>query len=205
MTLIDSPGRDDLINVKIQGLNLAHIGILVVSNDHTNLIETINYELTLAKHFNLKEIILFLNDKTPVTSDPIIDNDEAKKRQIQSLLNEYGYRDNLIVSGKSIQQLINHIDQYPIPQRNIQCPLFMKIVQAKVFSRNDAYILGYLEKGKLEVGQNVTIIGKGREFDVNISKIVSSPMGFEKIESGHLCELMIRGDRCKWITKGKVN
>ncbi|XP_025017180.1 uncharacterized protein LOC112538466 [Tetranychus urticae] len=190
VTLIDCPGRDILINPRITGLTIADLGVLVVSCDQDSLVDIIRKELALARHFNLREIVLFLNKSDLKFLDGNVHTNES----IKKLLNQYGYQSDLIFSGSllepdaddqpQIKQLIDYIDKFPIPKRDSVSPVYMKVITTKVLDSSDTFVLGYLEKGTFSVGQNFTVLGKGREFDVCVSEILDSEC--DKIEAGSL-------------------
>ncbi|KLL02061.1 MAG: translation elongation factor Tu [Mycoplasmataceae bacterium RC_NB112A] len=187
--LIDCPGHEDYIKNMITGAAQGEGAILVISSTEGSQVQT-DAHMILAKQVGIKHLVVFINDKTEKGLDD--DSKDVAKMDIREKLVEYGYEKKgeettpiIFASAKkalegdpeeekkisnpkwketnSSKGLVEILDEYiPIPERDVNKP-FLMWVESKYSVNAGTVVTGKVGRGKLKKGDEIEIIGMGRQ------------------------------------------
>lgn len=174
---VDCPGHADYVKNMITGAAQMDGGILVVSAADGPMPQTREHVL-LARQVNVPALVVFLN-KVDLVDDPELL--ELVELEVRELLNKYDFPgdDTPIIQGaafpalqepkdpektKCIQELMEAIDSFiPEPQREIDKPFLMSIEDVFSIKGRGTVGTGRIERGIVNVGDEVEIVGMTEE------------------------------------------
>src|ERR1700687_3791730 len=211
---VDCPGHADYVKNMITGAAQMDGAILVVSAADGPMPQTREHIL-LAKQVNVPYIIVFMNKVDMVDDAELLDLVELEVRE---LLSSYDFPgdDTPIIKGsalkalesgdpnseygKKIGELMDALDTYiPQPKRETDKPFLMPVEGVFSITGRGTVATGRIEKGKIKVGEEVSLIG----FNSDKKTVITGVEMFRKLlddgQAGDNVGLLLRG-----IDKGDV-
>src|SRR3990167_8744749 len=168
---IDAPGHADYIKNMITGAAQMDGAILVVSAADGKMPQTTEHVI-LARQVNVPALVVFLNKVDTVDDPEIID---LVEEEIRELLTKYEFpgKDVPVIRGsalkamdgdpeaeKQILELMEKFDEYiPDPVREKEKPFLMSVEDVFSIKGRGTVSTGRVERGKLNVNEEVEIIG----------------------------------------------
>jgi len=170
---VDCPGHADYVKNMITGAAQMDGAILVVSAADGPMPQTREHIL-LARQVGIPSLVVFLNKMDQVDDEELV---ELVEMEVRELLDFYEFPgdDIPIVHGAAIcaieksddklgkdavLELMRQVDEYiPIPERALDKPLLMAIEDVFSISGRGTVCTGRIEKGMLNVGDDVEIVG----------------------------------------------
>ena len=214
---VDCPGHADYVKNMVTGAAQMDGAILVVAATDGPMPQTREHIL-LARQVGVPRIVVFMN-KVDMVDDPELL--EIVEMEIRELLNKYDFPGDEIpiIQGSAlgglngdakwvekIMDLMNAVDTYiPIPPRAVELPFLMPVEDVFSITGRGTVATGRIERGVINVGDPVEIIGLGAE------KITSTCTGVEMFrklldrgEAGDNAGLLLRGVEKNDIRRGMV-
>ncbi len=214
---VDCPGHADYVKNMVTGAAQMDGAILVVAATDGPMPQTREHIL-LARQVGVPRIVVFMN-KVDMVDDPELL--ELVEIEIRELLNKYQFPGDEIpiIQGSAlgglngddkwvgkIMDLMDAVDSYiPIPPRAIELPFLMPIEDVFSITGRGTVATGRIERGVINVGDPVEIIGMGAE------KLTSTCTGVEMFrklldrgEAGDNAGILLRGIEKTQIGRGMV-
>ena len=216
---VDCPGHADYIKNMITGAAQMDGAILVVSAADGPMPQTREHIL-LAKQVNVPYIIVFMNKVDMVDDAELLDLVELEVRE---LLSSYDFPgdDTPIIKGsalkalesgdpnseygKKIGELMDALDTYiPQPKRETDKPFLMPVEDVFSITGRGTVATGRIEKGKIKVGEEVSLIG----FNSDKKTVITGVEMFRKLlddgQAGDNVGLLLRGINKEDVERGMV-
>jgi elongation factor Tu len=215
---VDCPGHADYIKNMITGAAQMDGAVLVVSAADGPMPQTREHIL-LARQVGVPYIVVYLNKADMVDDAELLELVEMEVRELLSLYDFPG--DDLpIVTGSalkalegdpsdlgepSIHKLVEAMDQYiPQPQREVDKPFLMPIEDVFSISGRGTVVTGRIERGKVKVGEEVSIIG----IRPTVKTVCTGVEMFRKLldqgEAGDNVGVLLRGTKREDVERGQV-
>jgi elongation factor Tu len=217
---IDCPGHADYVKNMITGAAQMDGAILVVSAYDGPMPQTREHIL-LARQVNVPKIVVFLN-KVDLVDDPeLLDLVEL---EIRELLNKYKFNgdDAPVIRGSAVAamnaasaddpacapivELLKAMDEYiPMPKREVDLPFIMPVEDVFSIKGRGTVGTGRIERGKVHVGDEVSIIGLTP--DIRKSVVTGVEMFNKTLNEGQAGDnvgLLLRGIEKKDLERGQV-
>jgi elongation factor Tu len=191
--------------------------ILVVAATDGPMPQTREHIL-LARQVGVPKIVVFMN-KVDLVDDP--EMLELVEMEAQEILESYGFEDCEVVQGSAlkalegdadnvaaVKQLMAVVDeQIPLPVRDIEKPFLMPIEDVFSITGRGTVATGRIERGVVNTGDSVDIIGFQAEGEKLTSTVTGVEM-FRKIldrgEAGDNAGLLLRGIDKAVLKRGMV-
>ena len=215
---VDCPGHADYVKNMITGAAQMDGAILVVSAVDGPMPQTREHIL-LARQVGVPRIVVFLN-KCDVADDPeLVDLVEI---ELRDLLSKYQFDgDNVpIVRGAAIKalqgetgpladqailQLFEALDSYiELPERPKDRPFLMPIEGVQSISGRGTVVTGLIERGTVELGDEVEIVGLGETRKSVVTSIESYRKILDQGEAGDNVGCLLRGIDKDAVQRGQV-
>lgn len=216
---IDCPGHQSYIKNMITGATQMDGAILVISAVDGPQEQTREHIL-LAREVGIKHLVVFMN-KVDMLSD--IDLLELVEMEIRELLSCYGYDgDNLpIVQGSaklalegdvsefgvpSVLKLLDMVDEHiKEPKKDLDLPLLVPIKEIHTISGRGTVITGNIEKGQINLGQEVEILGMmDNKIKTTCTGIETFHKDMDHAQAGENVGLLLRGIKKEDLHRGQV-
>mgnify|MGYP000352679907 CR=1 FL=1 len=214
---VDCPGHADYVKNMITGAAQMDGAILVVAATDGPMPQTREHIL-LGRQVGVPYIIVFLNKCDMVDDEELL---ELVEMEVRELLSQYDFPgdDTPIVRGSALQalngvaeweekilELANHLDTYiPEPERAIDQPFLLPIEDVFSISGRGTVVTGRVERGQLNAGDEVEIIGLTEE---RAKTVVTSMEMFRKTldycEAGDNVGALLRGVGREEVERGQV-
>jgi elongation factor Tu len=214
---VDCPGHADYVKNMVTGAAQMDGAILVVAATDGPMPQTREHIL-LASQVGVPKLVVFLN-KVDAVDDPELL--ELVEIEVRELLNAYKFDgDNTpILQGsalgalngeeqwvKTVEELMNAVDEFiPVPERLIDRDFLMPVEGVFSITGRGTVATGRIERGIINSGNPVEIIGMGAE---NMTSTVTGVEMFRKIldrgEAGDNVGLLLRGIDKKDICRGMI-
>jgi elongation factor Tu len=214
---VDCPGHADYVKNMVTGAAQMDGAILVVAATDGPMPQTREHIL-LARQVGVPQLVVFMN-KVDMVDDPELL--ELVEMEIRELLSFYEFDgDNIpVIQGsalgalngeakwvETVNQLMASVDSYiPLPPRDIDKPFLMPVEDVFSITGRGTVATGRIERGVINSGDPVQIIGMGAE---NLSSTVTGVEMFRKIldrgEAGDNVGLLLRGIDKEAIRRGMV-
>ncbi len=214
---VDCPGHADYVKNMITGAAQMDGAVLVVSAADGPMPQTREHIL-LARQVGVPYIVVFLN-KSDMVDDPELL--ELVEMEVRDLLNEYEFPgdDTPVVTGSALKalegdeqeeanilKLMEAIDTYiPTPERDTEKPFLMPVEDVFTITGRGTVTTGRVERGKINVGANVEIIGMKDEID---KTVVTGLEMFRKLlddaQAGDNVGVLLRGITRQEVERGQV-
>ncbi|MCI8405840.1 MAG: elongation factor Tu [Oscillospiraceae bacterium] len=219
---VDCPGHADYVKNMITGAAQMDGAILVVSSADGPMPQTREHIL-LARQVGVPYIVVFMNKVDQVDDPELLDLVEM---EIRDLLSEYEFPgdDTPIIKGSGLQvlessstdpnapeyacihELMKAVDEFiPTPERKADLPFLMPVEDVMTISGRGTVATGRVERGKLNTGDEVELIGLTEE---RRKVVVTSMEMFRKTldyaEAGDNVGALLRGVQRDEIERGQV-
>jgi len=214
---VDCPGHADYVKNMVTGAAQMDGAILVVAATDGPMPQTREHIL-LARQVGVPTIVVFMNKVDMVDDPELLDLVEMEIRELLSFYNFDG--DNTpVIRGSAlgglngdpkwvatIMELMNAVDTYiPIPPRLTSLPFLMPVEDVFSITGRGTVATGRIERGVINSGDPVQIIGMGAE---DLKSTVTGVEMFRKIldygEAGDNVGLLLRGIEKESIRRGMV-
>jgi elongation factor Tu len=214
---VDCPGHADYVKNMVTGAAQMDGAILVCAATDGPMPQTREHIL-LARQVGVPRLVVFMNKCDMVDDPELLDLVEMELRDLLSFYNFDG--DNTpIIRGSAlgglngepmwvekIMELMAAVDTYiPIPPRLVDQPFLMPIEDVFSITGRGTVATGRIERGVINVGEPVDIIGLG---DEKLSSTVTGVEMFRKLldrgEAGDNAGILLRGIDKESIKRGMV-
>ena len=219
---VDCPGHADYVKNMITGAAQMDGAILVIASTDGPMAQTKEH-LLLARQVGVPYIVVFMNKTDLVDDEELL---ELVEMEIRETLDKYEFPgdDTPIIKGSAfqaldsaskdpsdavyapIQELMDAVDSYiPTPDRKADLPFLMPIEDVMTISGRGTVVTGRVERGQLNAGDEVEIIGLTEE---RAKTVVTSMEMFRKTltycEAGDNVGALLRGVGRDEIERGQV-
>jgi len=214
---VDCPGHADYVKNMVTGAAQMDGAVLVVAATDGPMPQTREHIL-LARQVGVPQLVVYMN-KIDLVDDPeLLDLVEMEVRELLSFYEFDG--DNIpIIRGsamkalegdadgvKSIDELMAAVDTWiPVPPRPVDQPFLLPVEDVFSITGRGTVATGRIERGKINTGDAVEIIGLDAE---NMKSTVTGVEMFRKIldygEAGENVGLLLRGIEKDDIRRGMV-
>ncbi|MFM7629665.1 MAG: elongation factor Tu [Algoriphagus sp.] len=214
---VDCPGHADYVKNMVTGAAQMDGAILVVAATDGPMPQTREHIL-LARQVGVPQLVVFLN-KVDMVDDPELL--ELVEMEVRELLSFYEFDgDNIpVIAGsalgalngeekwvQTIMQLMDAVDSYiPLPERLIDKDFLMPVEDVFSITGRGTVATGRIERGVINSGDPVDIIGMGAE---GLKSTVTGVEMFRKIldrgEAGDNVGLLLRGIEKAQIKRGMI-
>ncbi|MCU0417371.1 MAG: elongation factor Tu [Cytophagaceae bacterium] len=214
---VDCPGHADYVKNMVTGAAQMDGAILVVAATDGPMPQTREHIL-LARQVGVPSMVVFMN-KVDLVDDPELL--ELVEMEVRELLSFYNFPGDTmtIIKGSAlgglngdakwvatIEALMDAVDKdIPIPARLVDLPFLMPVEDVFSITGRGTVATGRIERGVINSGEAVDIIGFGAE---NLKSTVTGVEMFRKIldrgEAGDNVGLLLRGIEKTDIKRGMV-
>ena len=214
---VDCPGHADYVKNMITGAAQMDGAILVVSAADGPMPQTREHIL-LSRQVGVPSIVVFLNKVDMVDDEELL---ELVEMEVRDLLSEYEFPgdDIPIIAGSALKalegeaeyeekilELMKAVDEYiPTPERDKDKPFMMPVEDVFTITGRGTVATGRVERGVLNVGDEVEIIGLADEAK---KTTVTGVEMFRKLldyaEAGDNIGALLRGIDREEVKRGQV-
>ncbi len=218
---VDCPGHADYVKNMITGAAQMDGAILVIASTDGPMAQTKEH-LLLARQVGVPYIVVFMNKVDQVDDEELL---ELVEMEIRETLDKYEFPgdDTPIIKGSAlkaleapddvndpayapIKELMDAVDSYiPTPDRKADLPFLMPIEDVMTISGRGTVVTGRVERGVLNAGDEVEIIGLTEE---RAKTVVTSMEMFRKTltycEAGDNVGALLRGVGREDVERGQV-
>jgi len=214
---VDCPGHADYVKNMVTGAAQMDGAILVVAATDGPMPQTREHIL-LARQVGVPALVVFMN-KVDMVDDPELL--ELVEMEIRELLTFYNFPgdDIPVIQGSAlgglngdekwvatINELMSKVDSYiPIPARLVDLPFLMPVEDVFSITGRGTVATGRIERGIVNVGEGVDIIGMGAE---GLKSVCTGVEMFRKLldrgEAGDNVGILLRGVDKEQIRRGMV-
>ena len=219
---VDCPGHADYVKNMITGAAQMDGAILVIAATDGPMAQTKEH-LLLARQVGVPYIVVFMNKCDQVDDPELL---ELVEMEIRETLDKYEFPgdDTPIIKGSAlvalectstdpnapeyapIKELMDAVDSYiPTPDRKSDLPFLMPIEDVMTISGRGTVVTGRVERGQLNAGDEVEIIGLTEE---RKKTVVTSMEMFRKTldfcEAGDNVGALLRGVGREEVERGQV-
>ncbi|WP_308590429.1 elongation factor Tu, partial [uncultured Megasphaera sp.] len=216
---VDCPGHADYVKNMITGAAQMDGAILVVSAADGPMPQTREHIL-LARQVGVPAIVVYLNKADQVDDPELI---ELVEMEVRDLLSSYDFPgdevpiivgsalkalegDESEIGKPSILKLMDAVDEYiPTPQRPTDQPFLMPVEDVFTITGRGTVATGRVERGELQVGDAVEIVGLADEpKDTVVTGVEMFRKILDRAEAGDNIGALLRGIDRKEIERGQV-
>ena len=214
---VDCPGHADYVKNMVTGAAQMDGGILVVAGTDGPMPQTREHIL-LARQVGVPALVVFINKVDLVDDAELL---ELVEMEIRELLNFYKFPGDEIpvVQGSAlgalngeaewvekIMELMGHVDSYiPEPERETDKDFLMPVEDVFSITGRGTVATGRIERGIVNSGDAVDIIGMGAE---DLKSTITGVEMFRKIldkgQAGDNAGLLLRGIEKTDIKRGMI-
>ena len=214
---VDCPGHADYVKNMVTGAAQMDGAILVVAATDGPMPQTREHIL-LARQVGVPQLVVFMNKVDMVDDPELLELVEMEIRELLSFYNFDG--DNIpVIAGSAlgalngeekwvekVMELMSAVDTYiPLPERLIDKDFLMPVEDVFSITGRGTVATGRIERGVVNSGEAVDIIGMGAE---NLKSTVTGVEMFRKIldrgEAGDNVGLLLRGIEKAQIKRGMI-
>jgi len=214
---VDCPGHADYVKNMVTGAAQMDGAILVVAATDGPMPQTREHIL-LARQVGVPKIVVFMNKVDMVDDPELLDLVEMEIRELLSFY-EFDGDNTPVIRGSAlgglngdpkwvgtIMELMDAVDTYiPVPPRLKDLPFLMPVEDVFSITGRGTVATGRIERGVINSGDPVQIIGMGAE---DLKSTVTGVEMFRKIldygEAGDNVGLLLRGIEKESIRRGMV-
>jgi len=214
---VDCPGHADYVKNMVTGAAQMDGAILVVAATDGPMPQTREHIL-LARQVGVPALVVFMN-KVDMVDDPELL--ELVEMEVRELLSFYEFDgDNIpVIAGsalgalngeekwvETVMELMDAVDEHiPLPERAIDKDFLMPVEDVFSITGRGTVATGRIERGVINSGEAVDIIGMGAE---GLKSTVTGVEMFRKIldrgEAGDNVGLLLRGIEKSQIKRGMI-
>lgn len=214
---VDCPGHADYVKNMVTGAAQMDGAILVVASTDGPMPQTREHIL-LARQVGVPAIVVFMNKVDMVDDEELLELVEMEIRELLSFY-EFDGDEIPVVQGSAlgalngedkwvdtVKELMAAVDEHiPIPPRVTDKPFLMPVEDVFSITGRGTVATGRIERGIINSGDPVDIIGMGAE---SLSSTITGVEMFRKIldrgEAGDNVGLLLRGVDKEQIRRGMV-
>ncbi len=218
---VDCPGHADYVKNMITGAAQMDGAILVVASSDGPMAQTKEHIL-LARQVGVPAIVVFMNKADQVDDEELL---ELVEMDIRDTLSDYEFPgdDIPIVKGSAlaalnapddlsdpayapILELMENVDSYiPTPERDDAKPFLMPIEDTMTISGRGTVVTGRVERGRLNVGETVEIVGLSDESkSTTVTGLEMFRKSLDFAEAGDNVGALLRGITRSDVERGQV-
>lgn len=215
---VDCPGHADYVKNMITGAAQMDGAILVVSAADGPMPQTREHIL-LAGQVGVPNIIVFLNKADMVDDAELL---ELVEMEVRDLLSSYNFPGDEIpiikgsalkalegdqseIGEPSIMRLMEAMDSYfPLPQRDVDKPFLLPIEDVFSISGRGTVVTGRIERGKIEVGQEVEVVGIRPTQKTTVTGVEMFRKLLKEGQAGDNVGILVRGLKREDVERGQV-
>ena len=214
---VDCPGHADYVKNMVTGAAQMDGAILVVAATDGPMPQTREHIL-LARQVGVPALVVFMNKVDLVDDEELI---ELVDMEVRELLSSYDFPgdDTPVIAGSAlgalngeakwvekVNELMAAVDDFiPLPKRAIDKDFLMPVEDVFSITGRGTVATGRIERGVVNTGDPVDIIGMGAE---NLTSTVTGVEMFRKIldrgEAGDNTGLLLRGIEKSDIKRGMI-
>lgn len=214
---VDCPGHADYVKNMVTGAAQMDGAILVVASTDGPMPQTREHIL-LARQVGVPSLVVFMNKVDLVDDAELLDLVEMEIRELLSFY-QFPGDDIPVIRGSAlgglngepawvdkIMELMDAVDSYiPIPARLVDLPFLMPVEDVFSITGRGTVATGRIERGVVNVGDALDIIGMGAE---GLKSTCTGVEMFRKLldrgEAGDNVGLLLRGIEKEAIRRGMV-
>ena len=218
---VDCPGHADYVKNMITGAAQMDGAILVVASSDGPMAQTKEHIL-LARQVGVPAIVVFMNKADQVDDEELL---ELVEMDIRDTLSSYEFPgdDIPIIKGSALAalnapddlsdpayapiiELMNAVDEYiPTPERDDAKPFLMPIEDTMTISGRGTVVTGRVERGRLNVGETVEIVGLSDESkSTTVTGLEMFRKSLDFAEAGDNVGALLRGITRSDVERGQV-
>ncbi|MBR2825210.1 MAG: elongation factor Tu [Solobacterium sp.] len=213
---VDCPGHADYVKNMITGAAQMDGAILVVAATDGPMPQTREHIL-LSRQVGVPKMVVFLNKCDMVDDPELIDLVEM---EVRDLLSEYGFDgDNTpIIRGSAlkalegdpqwtpqIKELLDAVDEWiPTPEHEFDKPFLMAVEDVFTITGRGTVATGRVERGKLNLNDEVEIIGLRETRKTVVTGIEMFRKLLEFAQAGDNIGALLRGVNRDEVERGQV-
>ncbi|MDG5788119.1 elongation factor Tu [Evansella sp. AB-P1] len=214
---VDCPGHADYVKNMITGAAQMDGAILVVSAADGPMPQTREHIL-LSRQVGVPYIVVFLNKVDMVDDEELL---ELVEMEVRDLLSEYDFPgdDIPVIAGSALKalegdeaytekifELMEAVDSYiPTPERDKDKPFMMPVEDVFSITGRGTVATGRVERGQLNVGDEVSIIGLTEEpGKTTVTGVEMFRKLLDYAEAGDNIGALLRGTSRDEISRGQV-
>ena len=214
---VDCPGHADYVKNMVTGAAQMDGAIIVVAATDGPMPQTREHIL-LSRQVGVPALVVFMNKVDLVDDEELL---ELVEMEIRELLSEYDFPgdDIPVIQGSAlgglnnepkwvekIEELMAAVDEYiPLPERLVDLDFLMPVEDVFSITGRGTVATGRIERGVVNSGEAVDIIGMGAE---DLKSTVTGVEMFRKIldrgEAGDNVGLLLRGIEKTDIKRGMI-
>ncbi|SEQ52237.1 elongation factor Tu [Neolewinella agarilytica] len=216
---VDCPGHADYVKNMVTGAAQMDGAILVVAATDGPMPQTREHIL-LARQVGVPNIVVFMNKADLVDDEEMLELVEMEVRELLSAYDYDGDNASIVIGSalkalegdadgvKQVQDLMAAVDaEIPEPERLVDLPFLMPVEDVFSITGRGTVATGRIERGVVNVGEAVDIIGM-QETGKKLSSTITGVEMFRKIldrgEAGDNAGLLLRGIEKTAIKRGMV-
>lgn len=214
---IDCPGHADYVKNMITGAAQMDGAILLVDGSQGPQHQTKEHIL-LARQVGVERIVVFIN-KVDVADPELL---ELVVEETKGYLEAQGYKDSPVITGSALKALREPAKDggcirdllgamqthFPDPIRDYDAPFMMPLEGVHTIPGRGTVVTGRVERGVLELGQTVEIVGLTDADQKPRQVVVTGIQMFHKDQlkarAGENCGLLLRGVGRDEVVRGQV-
>ncbi len=215
---VDCPGHADYVKNMITGAAQMDGGILVVSAADGPMPQTREHIL-LARQVGVPAIVVFLNKCDMVDDTELLDLVEMEVRELLTLYKFPGETTPIIRGSalkaaagdageygeQAIMKLMDAVDSFiPQPARDKDKPFLMPVEDVFSISGRGTVVTGRVERGIVNVGDEVEIIGLRPTTKTIITGVEMFRKLLDRGEAGDNIGALLRGTKKEEVERGQV-
>ncbi|MFT5998167.1 MAG: elongation factor Tu [Neolewinella sp.] len=216
---VDCPGHADYVKNMVTGAAQMDGAILVVAATDGPMPQTREHIL-LARQVGVPAIVVFMNKADLVDDEEML---ELVEMEVRELLSAYDYNgdDASVIIGSALKALEGDADgeqqildlmaavdaEIPEPERLVDLPFLMPVEDVFSITGRGTVATGRIERGVVNIGDSVEIIGM-QEPGQKITSTITGVEMFRKLldrgEAGDNAGMLLRGVEKDAIKRGMV-
>ncbi len=214
---VDCPGHADYVKNMVTGAAQMDGAILVVAATDGPMPQTREHIL-LARQVGVPALVVFMNKVDLVDDEELLELVELEVRELLSFY-EFPGDDIPVIQGSAlgalngeaewvtkVNELMEAVDSYiPLPERLVDKDFLMPVEDVFSITGRGTVATGRIERGVINSGEAVDIIGMGAE---DLKSTVTGVEMFRKIldrgEAGDNVGLLLRGIEKSQIKRGMI-
>jgi len=217
---VDCPGHADYVKNMITGAAQMDGAILVVAATDGPMPQTREHIL-LARQVGVPKIVVFMNKCDMVDDEELL---ELVEMEIRELLSKYDFPGDDIpiirgsalkamesegsddAAGAPIDELMEALDSYfPTPERAVDKDFLMSIEDVFSIKGRGTVVTGRIERGKVEVGTEIEIVGLSDETrKTTVTGVEMFNKILEDAQAGDNVGCLLRGVEKEDVERGQV-
>ncbi|MBN9288504.1 MAG: translation elongation factor Tu [Gammaproteobacteria bacterium 39-13] len=215
---VDCPGHADYVKNMITGAAQMDGAILVCSAADGPMPQTREHIL-LARQVGVPHIVVFLNKADMVDDEELL---ELVEMEVRDLLSSYDFPGDEIpiirgsalkalegdqspIGEPAILKLIAAMDEYfPLPVRVLDKPFLLPIEDVFSISGRGTVVTGRIERGQIEVGQEVEIVGIKATVKTTVTGVEMFRKLLKEGRAGDNVGILLRGTKREDVERGQV-